>query len=90
MLFNVLRGFTLHFHFCSRSPVVLLTVAWTQVEAFWVCYCHLARPSALPTPTDLHLFKEGIRPLWEVRTLWVELVCRHVHLVLNEPISEGL
>ncbi|MED6196024.1 hypothetical protein PIB30_043364 [Stylosanthes scabra] len=32
---------------------------------FWVCYCHLSRPSALPVPTDLHLFKEGIRPLWE-------------------------
>ncbi|KAL0383809.1 UNVERIFIED_CONTAM: Eukaryotic translation initiation factor NCBP [Sesamum calycinum] len=36
-----------------------------KVEAFWVCYCHLARPSTLPSPTDLHLFKEGIRPLWE-------------------------
>ncbi|THG03528.1 hypothetical protein TEA_009754 [Camellia sinensis var. sinensis] len=36
-----------------------------KVEAFWVCYCHLARPSSLPSPTDLHLFKEGIRPLWE-------------------------
>ena len=31
-----------------------------------MCYCHLARPSSLPVPTDLHLFKEGIRPLWEV------------------------
>lgn len=30
-----------------------------------MCYCHLARPSSLPSPTDLHLFKEGIRPLWE-------------------------
>ncbi|KAL6522356.1 hypothetical protein OROMI_031628 [Orobanche minor] len=36
-----------------------------RVEAFWVCYCHLARPSTLPSPTDLHLFKDGIRPLWE-------------------------
>ncbi|KAJ8448095.1 hypothetical protein Cgig2_031819 [Carnegiea gigantea] len=36
-----------------------------RVEGFWVCYCHLARPSTLPSPTDLHLFKEGIRPLWE-------------------------
>ncbi|XP_057509492.1 eukaryotic translation initiation factor NCBP-like isoform X3 [Actinidia eriantha] len=36
-----------------------------KVEGFWVCYCHLARPSSLPSPTDLHLFKEGIRPLWE-------------------------
>ncbi|KAK7267055.1 hypothetical protein RIF29_19719 [Crotalaria pallida] len=40
-------------------------VDFSTVEGFWVCYCHLARPSSLPSPTDLHLFKEGIRPLWE-------------------------
>ena len=40
-----------------------------QVEGFWVCYCHLARPSSLPSPTDLHLFKQGIRPLWEVQRI---------------------
>lgn len=40
-------------------------VDFSTVEGFWVCYCHLARPSLLPSPTDLHLFKEGIRPLWE-------------------------
>lgn len=38
----------------------------SQVEGFWGIYCHLARASTLPNPTDLHLFKEGIRPLWEV------------------------
>ncbi|CAM8980895.1 unnamed protein product [Rhodiola kirilowii] len=38
---------------------------FSTVEAFWVCYCHLARPASLPSSTDLHLFKEGIRPLWE-------------------------
>ncbi|CAN6454076.1 unnamed protein product [Victoria cruziana] len=38
---------------------------FSTVEGFWLCYCHLARPSSLPSPTDLHLFKEGIRPLWE-------------------------
>ncbi|PKU74312.1 Eukaryotic translation initiation factor NCBP [Dendrobium catenatum] len=40
-------------------------IEFSTVEGFWVCYCHLARPSTLPSPTDLHLFKEGIRPLWE-------------------------
>lgn len=40
-------------------------VDFSTVEGFWICYCHLARPSSLPVPTDLHLFKEGIRPLWE-------------------------
>ncbi|CAN1245840.1 Eukaryotic translation initiation factor NCBP, partial [Linum grandiflorum] len=40
-------------------------VEFSTVETFWVCYCHLTRPSSLPSPTDLHLFKAGIRPLWE-------------------------
>ncbi|XP_044499688.1 eukaryotic translation initiation factor NCBP isoform X1 [Mangifera indica] len=40
-------------------------VDFNTVEGFWVCYCHLARASSLPSPTDLHLFKDGIRPLWE-------------------------
>lgn len=40
-------------------------VEFSTVEGFWVSYCHLARPASLPSPTDLHLFKEGIRPLWE-------------------------
>ncbi|XP_075507370.1 eukaryotic translation initiation factor NCBP-like [Primulina tabacum] len=40
-------------------------VDFSTVEYFWVCYCHLARPSTLPSPTDLHLIKDGIRPLWE-------------------------
>ncbi|KAK4343813.1 hypothetical protein RND71_036907 [Anisodus tanguticus] len=40
-------------------------VDFSNVEGFWVSYCHLARPSTLPSPTDLHLFKDGIRPLWE-------------------------
>ncbi|PIA59956.1 hypothetical protein AQUCO_00400673v1 [Aquilegia coerulea] len=44
-------------------------VEFSTVEAFWVCYCHFARPSSLPSPNDLHLFKEGIRPLWEVLAL---------------------
>jgi len=38
---------------------------FSTVEGFWGCYCHLARASTLPNPTDFHLFKEGIRPLWE-------------------------
>ncbi|KAJ3674158.1 hypothetical protein LUZ60_006150 [Juncus effusus] len=40
-------------------------VEFSTVEGFWVCYCHLARPSNLPIPMDLILFKDGIRPLWE-------------------------
>ncbi|CAI7804960.1 unnamed protein product [Closterium sp. NIES-53] len=38
---------------------------FSTVEGFWVCYCRMVRPSALPAPTDVHVFKDGIRPLWE-------------------------
>jgi hypothetical protein len=48
-----------------------------QVEGFWGCYCHLARPSTLPNPTDIHLFKEGIRPLWEVFACRPNLFFQH-------------
>ncbi|KAI1169069.1 translation initiation factor eIF4e [Nemania serpens] len=34
-------------------------------EEFWLAYSHLKRPSALPTVSDYHLFKEGVRPIWE-------------------------
>ncbi|KAF8051537.1 hypothetical protein N665_1709s0006 [Sinapis alba] len=40
-------------------------VEFSTVEGFWASYCHLARSSLLPNPTDLHFFKDGIRPLWE-------------------------
>ncbi|KAK4985702.1 hypothetical protein LTR50_005794 [Elasticomyces elasticus] len=32
---------------------------------FWTVYSHLKRPSALPTVSDYHFFREGIRPVWE-------------------------
>ncbi|KAJ0079065.1 hypothetical protein Patl1_22918 [Pistacia atlantica] len=55
-------GFELKLHMKTTLKKI---VDFSTVEGFWVCYCHLARPSSLPSPTDLHLFKEGIRPLWE-------------------------
>lgn len=36
-----------------------------SVEQWWGLYCHLARPSELPPLSDLHLFKLGIKPMWE-------------------------
>ncbi|KAA8910444.1 translation initiation factor eIF 4e-like domain-containing protein [Sphaerosporella brunnea] len=35
------------------------------VEEFWSVYTHLRRPSTLPHVSDYHLFKKGIRPVWE-------------------------
>lgn len=39
--------------------------AFSSVQQFWAYYCHMARPSQLPSPSDIHLFKCGIKPLWE-------------------------
>ena len=37
-----------------------------QVEQFWALYGHLARPCELTSSSDYHLFKQGIKPMWEV------------------------
>lgn len=36
-----------------------------SAQAFWSVYKHLRRPSDLPAVSDYHIFKEGIRPVWE-------------------------
>ncbi|KAH6626231.1 translation initiation factor eIF 4e-like domain-containing protein [Chaetomium sp. MPI-SDFR-AT-0129] len=36
-----------------------------SVEDFFAVYQHLKRPSALPLVSDYHLFRQGIRPIWE-------------------------
>jgi len=38
---------------------------FTTIEEFWALYSHLRRPNELPNVSDYHLFKEGIRPVWE-------------------------
>ena len=40
---------------------------FSSAEQFWSLYCHLERPGNLPPHSDYHLFKEGIKPMWEVR-----------------------
>lgn len=35
------------------------------VESFWSVYVHLKCPSSLPTVSDYHIFKDGVRPVWE-------------------------
>ncbi|KAK4228799.1 translation initiation factor eIF 4e-like domain-containing protein [Podospora fimiseda] len=35
------------------------------VEQFFAVYQHLKRPSDLPLVSDYHLFKKGVRPIWE-------------------------
>jgi len=38
---------------------------FNTVEGFWRIYGHLARPSEVPHSTDFHMFREGIKPVWE-------------------------
>lgn len=38
----------------------------TQVEQFWGFYSYLVRPGDLTGHSDIHLFKDGIKPMWEV------------------------
>lgn len=47
----------------EKSTIKLAAIS--TVESFWTIYCHLKRPSLLPSVSDYHIFKEGIRPVWE-------------------------
>ncbi|RAL09185.1 eukaryotic translation initiation factor 4E [Aspergillus homomorphus CBS 101889] len=47
----------------EKSTVPLAAIS--SVESFWSIYSHLKRPSLLPTVSDYHIFKKGIRPVWE-------------------------
>jgi len=37
----------------------------SSVEQFWRFYSHMVRPGDLTGHSDFHLFKEGIKPMWE-------------------------
>ena len=47
----------------EKSTLKLASIS--TVENFWAIYPHLKRPSQLPSVSDYHIFKEGIRPVWE-------------------------
>ena len=47
----------------EKSTTKIATIP--TVESFWTIYSHLKRPSQIPTVSDYHFFKDGIRPVWE-------------------------
>ncbi|KAG5305259.1 eukaryotic translation initiation factor 4E [Histoplasma capsulatum G186AR] len=47
----------------EKSTIALASIS--SVESFWAVYSHLKRPSQLPAVSDYHIFKKGIRPVWE-------------------------
>ncbi|KAJ2077840.1 hypothetical protein H4R24_004879 [Coemansia sp. RSA 988] len=38
---------------------------FATVESFWTVYSHLKRADQVPTITDYHMFRAGVRPVWE-------------------------
>ncbi|KAI8933371.1 hypothetical protein NX059_009989 [Plenodomus lindquistii] len=38
---------------------------FSTAQEFWKVFTHLKRPSSLPSVSDYHVFKQGIRPVWE-------------------------
>jgi translation initiation factor 4E len=45
----------------SIKPMCKMATA----EDFWRVFARLKKPSSLPTVSDYHFFKDGIRPVWE-------------------------
>jgi len=39
--------------------------SFASVEQFWQFYAHMVHPCDLSGHSDFHLFKQGIRPMWE-------------------------
>src|SRR3989338_11449296 len=39
--------------------------SFSSVHEFWAIYNHLVRPSHLSLSSDLHLFRRGVKPMWE-------------------------
>jgi len=44
---------------------IKLIGAFSSVEQFWAYYSFMVRPGELTGHSDIHLFKHGIRPMWE-------------------------
>lgn len=34
-------------------------------DEFWTIYSHLRRPNVLPVNSDIQLFRDGVKPVWE-------------------------
>jgi translation initiation factor 4E len=52
-------------HKASFDQNLQLIGAFATCEQFWQVYSHLGRPGDLSSHSDFHVFKKGIKPLWE-------------------------
>ncbi|XP_033117890.1 eukaryotic translation initiation factor 4E type 2-like [Anneissia japonica] len=44
---------------------IKMVATFASVEQFWSFYSFLTRPCDLTSSSDYHLFKQGIKPMWE-------------------------
>ncbi|XP_037074908.1 eukaryotic translation initiation factor 4E type 2-like [Pollicipes pollicipes] len=52
-------------HSASFDQNLKLVGRFGSVEQFWSIYGHCVRPHDMKGHSDYHLFKEGIKPMWE-------------------------
>ncbi|KAJ2843817.1 hypothetical protein GGI22_007084, partial [Coemansia erecta] len=66
--------FAWSFWFMHRAPghkiddyeaAMIRIATFATIEAFWATYSHLRRTDQVPTITDYHMFRAGVRPVWE-------------------------
>lgn len=39
--------------------------SFSDSDEFWTIYSHLRRPNVLPVNSDIQLFRDGVKPVWE-------------------------
>ncbi|CAD5116657.1 DgyrCDS5525 [Dimorphilus gyrociliatus] len=49
----------------SYNSQLKCIMTFASIEQFWLIYSHVARPHELSGHCDYHLFKDGIKPMWE-------------------------
>jgi len=52
-------------HQANFDQNLQLIGSFSTCEQFWKLFSHLVRPGDLNSHSDFHLFKKGIKPLWE-------------------------
>ena len=69
------HAYTLHARATERQAAMTTTAyddaikvvaTFKTIEEFWGMYQHIKRPSQLTPGTQLNLFIDGIKPMWEV------------------------
>jgi hypothetical protein len=75
---------------------MILKPAFFQVEQFWGFYSHIARPNDLPNTGSYHMFRQGIKPMWEVsripnQIIWTPWLIHdhHLHFRMKPIKKEG-